>query len=524
MIQRVFASLDRAPLYWIAVGLGLLVFGLNQQRPPETWAQERTEQGRLDDAFVERLRTEGMSYELLPDTPHTFGSHVLPQGLTALVTRVTGDAERAGIWLSLVGVVGVLTGLYVLAIRIYPLRGFAVVTVLAAGALGPLHRAVSPYPSTALGMALVVWGMAFFLTALTERQPHDVFASGIAFGLASYIRIEFAFVWVVLAVYLLLLQLFHGRARRHEPSAVSMALGGVLTVGVVLWPLVHRNIRLAGTPLLPGHDAELILGAPMEAGMQIATPYLERLLQGLSQLTLSVGGPGIFAGLLLPVGLVLGLIAGRHAKLPFFWIPTLAAIVGGLTALSWVTGEESYLETLGMLSPMLLPFSFLPIAFVLEQLLQQTERPPGFCRIVWTAAAAVFFLLVQVPTFFQKGASDAQEEVSSLALEFAELPADLRNATLMTDLPGPFVRAGKPNVIGTRGQTDWTVLAASTATGGFRPDELLAILEERGVELLHLSQPENPLVDRLRLAAGAPEFTEVTRLSPPHRLFSISWP
>lgn len=524
-MKRFFATLDRAPLYWIAVGLGLVIFALNQQLPTEAWGQDTTEQGLLDDAFVEQLRDSDRHYEILPGSPQTFGSHVLPQFLTALVSHATGDIDRAGIWLSLAGILGVLTGMYVLAIHIYPHRGFAVACVLAAGALGPLHAAMSPYPSTALGMALIVWGMAFFLTALTEGKPHQIFTAGVYFGLAGYIRIELAMIWGVLAVYLIILSLFHAKARKREPSALAMALGGLFTVALVLWPLVHRNIGLAGTPLLPGHDAEFILGVPALAGTQIATPYVERLLEGLLQLTFGATGPGVFVGLLLPIGLVIGLIAGRHAKIPFFWIPMLVATVCGLAAVSWITGQESYLESLKIFSPVLLPFSFLPVAFVLVQILQHEARSPGVCRLIWSGAAVVFLVLVQIPHLFPgESSTEGADMQEALVAGFSQLPPDVRNANVISDRPGPLVQAGKLNVIGTRGQTDWRILAASTAYGGFRSDVLLDFLEENEVTLVHLSDPDSPLVDRLRLQADAPEITRVDGLPIPHRLFSISWP
>ena len=170
-MMALFRTLDRAPLYWLAVALGLAVFGLNRLLPQGLWRQPGSEQKWLDQAFVESIRTHQGAYELVPGVPQTYGSHVLPQYARAGVSFVTGDADRAGIWLSLVGVVATIAGLYVLAIRIHPYRGFAVITVLASGALATLHLAVSTDPSAALGMALVVWGMAFFLTALTKSAP-----------------------------------------------------------------------------------------------------------------------------------------------------------------------------------------------------------------------------------------------------------------------------------------------------------------------------------------------------------------
>jgi len=172
----------------------------------------------------------------------------------------------------------------------------------------------------------------------------------------------------------------------------------------------------------------------------------------------------------------------------------------------------------------LLPFAFLPIAVLLERVLQQTERTPGCCRALWAGAAGVFLIIILVPGLLTGRASGGDDRTADLRLGFAGLPPAVRNATLLTDQPGPFVSAGKRNVIGTRGQTDWRILVTSTAYGGFQTSELLRFLQDRGVELLHLSDPEDPLVDRLKLEPNAPEFTPVNRLAPPHRLFLISWP
>lgn len=523
-MRRLIATLDRAPLYWLAVALGLLIFSGNRLRIPASDLPSFSEQENLDLAFMERMRSGEWAYELLPDSPQTFGGHVLPQILRTGVSLVTGDVHRAGIWLSLCGVVGVLTGLYILAIRIFPLRGFALATVVAAGALPSLHASVKTDPSAALGMALVVWGMAFFLTALTERKPNDIFASGLMFGLAGYIRIELSLIWVFLALYLVLLQILHGKARKHETSALSMALGGLVTVLLVLWPLLHRNVQLSGTPVLPGYDADLILGAPALAGSSLSTGILERLGQGLSLLTVSDTGPGIFAGLLWPLGMALCLVIGRHEKLPFFWIPVLLGTLLGMTALSLVTGRESYGQTLIILTPMVFPFALLPLAYVTEQVLEHTRQPADRCRWIWAGVAVVFLLLLQFPLLFRSFTPDPSTEEALLVEDVESLPAMLRNATWVSDQPGPLVRAGKRNVIGTRGQTDWTILTSATAYGSFRHGDLLEYLEAREVEVLHLADLENPLVDRLRLEQGAPGFEAVSSVRPPHRVFVISWP
>ena len=106
----------------------------------------------------------------------------------------------------------------------------------------------------------------------------------------------------------------------------------------------------------------------------------------------------------------------------------------------------------------------------------------------------------------------------------ADLPVRTRNGVMLSDQPGVLVCAGKMNVIGTRGQTDWTVLTTATSHGDLRVPELLAYLKEREVKVLHLSDPRDPLADEIRLAKQGPRMSPVKNVPSPHRMFRLSWP
>lgn len=526
MHKKTFSLLDQAPMFWVAVGMGFLLFATNQVLPGINWEAASSEQSVLDQAFVHSLRSQEWTYEVVPDTPQTYGAHVLTHYLKAGVSKITGDSGRAGIWLSLFGLIATLCGMYPLSLRIFPHRGFSVITLAATGALGALHFSFSPDPSAALGMALVVWGMALFLTAVTKRHPYDVFASGLLFGLAGYIRIELSVIWLFLALYLVCLSIFQSAKNKDDASYIPMALGGLFTVMLVLWPMMHRNISLALSPILPGFDAKTVLGAPAVMGPSNAEPFFSRLLQGIKLLMLSHRGPGIFAGLLWPLGMGICLFMGRHKKLPYFWFPIIVGTLLTLTALSYVTGLQSFRESLLILTPLLFPFAILPAAFALHQWMQSDFKSDHQCRLLWAVTGVGLYLMVQLPHFLRSGTSgnvENEKKRTTLIREFGNLPASEQNAMLLSDMPGSFLTAGKPNVIGIHGETDWKIISAKYANGDFQLDKLLSYLRENKIRVIHLSDVEDPLVEKLQQMPDAPAFVRINAFSPPHRVFRVDW-
>ncbi len=527
MLKRTLSLLDQAPMFWVAVSLAMLTFSFNRIMPGLNWDAFPSEQSVLDQAIVHSLRSQSWHYEIVPDIPQTLGAHTLPQYLRAAISPMTGDSGRAGLWLSLLGITLTLCGLYPLTQRIFPLRGFGVITLVCAGALGAIQFSLSPDPSAALGMALVVWGMVFFLTAITRRNPYDVFASGLLFGLAGYIRIELSMMWVFLAVYLVALSIFQSRKEKGDASYFPMALGGLITVLIVLWPMLNHNLRLSGSPILPGFDSEIVLGAPALLGPSGAEPFFTRITQGLSLILLSFRGPGVFAGLLWPVGIVICLFMGRHKHLPYFWLPVIISMLICLSALSYVTGFQSFRESLLILTPLIFPFAILPAAYGVHYWMQSDFREESTCRLTWLTCGLVLLCMIQLPHFLRSGTSgnlEREKQRTLLIEEFSALDTHQLSPMLLSDMPGSFLTAGKSNVIGIKGETDWEILTAKYANGEFQSDKLLEYMRKRGIRMIHLSDVEDPLVDMLALEAGAPQIQAVNGFSPPHQIFRVEWP
>jgi len=306
-----------------------------------------------------------------------------------------------------------------------------------------------------------------------------------------------------------------------------MCLGGLFTVAVVLWPLVHRNISLAGTPLLPGLDAELVLGAPARAGAAGGLPLLSRILEGFKMLLFHPRGPGVIVGLLWPIGVGVCLFQGRHKAVPYFWLPVIVGLLVMSGALSFVTGRSSYEETMLILFPLLFPFAVLPLVSAVYLWLQSGYRDQPSCRTCWLLAGIPIILLFQVSTVFrgaQGNDRDVLQRRGALLQGVNELSDSDRGQVILSDMPGVLLRSGLKQVAGMHGETDWRILWALYRDGDIRTEPLLEYMRMTDVGLIHLSDPENPLLDRLRLESDAPNFTPVSGFRPPHRVVRVDWP
>jgi len=518
MGSALLRRLQGTPLPWVAFGFALLVLALIG---PSAEPAFSSDSAALDHGFVEVLREHPTDYAVAPELPQTYGAHVLSRYAVAGVSFLTGDAYRAGLWLSLASVTVMLGGMYALARRVFPLRGFAAATTVAAAGLGSVHHALSPTPSTALGMALVVWGTVAFLSSLERNQPQRVFFSAVLFGLAGYVRIELGLLWVVPAIYLLLMSVFDSPPRARGLPLAGMALGGLLTVAVVVWPMVDRNMELAGSPLLPGPGAELILGAPVLLARAWGLAIGARLMERFGILLAPVG-LGVFAGLLCPLGALLRTGMGRNKPTPFFWLPAMVLMAVLLAGLSLVTGLESFRECLVILTPVLLPLALLVPAYAVFRWLEARPQSQWIGLGAWAGTTLLLFLLVRIPALVGASPDTYARTGEELVEGFERLPEP--EAAVLTDMPGTLLAADKSGVYGMGGETDWRGFSAKYAGGEFRVEELLAYMDKRDIRYLHLSDVGDSLPDELQSAEGAPRLEKIDAFSPPHRVFRVVWP
>jgi hypothetical protein len=490
MIERFFRMFHQIPMAWTAFAIAMLLFGLTRMIPGSNWLLPDNNQSRLDLAYIEALQADIGTYSVLgEDHQQTMGAHVLPQYLRAVLSLVAHDANRAGVWLSLVGVLASLGGMYSLSRRILPLRGFCIITMVAMAGVGSLHYAVGPDPSISLGMAFILWGFAFFASALDREYPHRALIAAVFFGLAGYIRIELSLLQIPLSLYLFLLAIFPSLPQKRRMPLGGMAVGSLLIVVLMLWPLIHNNMLIAKSPILPGPDARMILGAQFNPSSS-SLPIISRIVFGFKTLLLNPIGPGIFAGLLWPLGMGISLVTHRDKSIPLFWLPMVFVSVTLLTMMSFMTGLQSYQECLQIITPILLPFSVLPIIFVVFRWFQ--SKPRGFMesRKVWLLVALGVYLMVQIPHAFRKALNlNGTERDSAVDLieGFNGQDKALLEASILTDMPDVLLAAGKTDVYGLGGETDWEVMSSKYSDGSLFDQKLLNYIATHRIGLLHFS-------------------------------------
>lgn len=511
-----------APIFWTAFASSLLLFSALRVLPPLRASTVRTEAFALDLGFVQQLSTTNLSYSVIPDVPQTFGERVLPRYLLALGSMVTGKPEATGLTISLMSLVATLAGVCLLARMVLPSREFMVVCGLTTASISGIQLGFSPDPSMLLGSAFVIWAFYFFLSAVGDGWPYRIFLSAQLIGLAAYIRLELAFLWVPMALYLIGVGFFKTPPKAKGLPLVAMALAGIFQMALILWPMMDRNLQLTGIAILPGLDAERVLGV---SGAPASFSLAGRLVEGLKILMLDRTGLGVFLGLLWPVGMVMVSLRYKHASAPFVWVVLPFLLLLGLVLLSPVTGRESFRESLTMLTPSLIPLAVYPLAWILMQALDSTEKTAKSVFTAWTIVGGVSVLMALLPTLTHASRGQGYTSVAegdTALLEWFENDGRLRNASLMTDRPGMFLRAGKQEVFGVRGETDWRVFAARKADGSVDAFRFNQFLKDNEIVLLHLAQIDNPLVEQLRAESNAPTFRPA-QITPPHRVFLLQW-
>ncbi len=518
-----FLRLHRGPLFWPAFAFGLCVFVFSRWLPGVSDGGNPGDVLFLDQAFVQVLQEQPGVYGVLEGVPQTFGARVLPRYLLAGVSIFTGDLARAGIWLSLAALVVALAGMYELSLSIFPFRPFAIATVAAFAGLGAVQSGLAPDPSVALGMALVVWGLTSFFTALEKVIPERIFLSAFLIGLAGYVQIELSLIWVLLASYLLSLTLYNSPARSRGVPLVGMAFGGLLMVLAVLWPMINRNLLLAQSPILPGYDAQLLLGAPAASSTANSLGLTSRFLNGFRMLATDAGALGIFIGLLWPLGIVLCTLLNRHKALPFFWVPFMILWVLVLTVMSPVTGLTSFQTCLRITTPLLAPFAVLVLVYPLFHWFQSHEAPPGRLALGSAGLVAAAFFCAVLPRVLTGGAveTDGTHARMEVVIRLFEEQPELRNSPLLTDRPGIFLGHGKQQVHGLNGETDWSIMLVKTSDGSIQPEALLAYLRQNDIRVIHLARHDDPLLEQL---AGVQDFPggELMKVAPPHRVYRLN--
>lgn len=462
------------------------------------------------------------------------GSHTLTRVLLSLVVRMTGDFNAAGLWLSLVGLVATFGALQPITRSIFPTRAFRMAVGISLAAAGAMHMAFQPDPTIAIGMALLSWAVALFITTLHGAAVERLFGAALLLGLAGLIHLQLAFLWIGMVAYLLVQHLFF-RNRNRGVSIFAVLLGGTAIIAVLLWPMIHSNMMTTQTGIFPGPDAtQIVTNKTIDPSLQSEQPgMVELLASSWSTLTVNSGGFGIVWGLFWPVGLVLATVFARKQEMPWFWL--FFILFAGIVFAGYATlgGTQSFTECVLISVPLLIPFAVLVPVYVAFLIVQHRLMDPQN-TFLWALLLTVCVACSMVPrNFTEEPRYDQHIAAQKMVLQYFAGGSD---APVLTDSPGLLCYHGKKNVIDIDGRTDGRMIRTKFANGDVDPIDLVAKMRENGVRYIYLAalkphdadkKPElryAGLASQLALIGDGPELLQVSASSENHLVYRVVWP
>ncbi len=285
-------------------------------------------------------------------------------------------------------------------------------------------------------------GALLLHVARRRRDPAGVsLAAAVLIGFAAWQQVELCLWWSALVLHALLMTSLDEREDKAPAllRTVVDGLSGVLVLGIVLFPLIARNLSLTGYPWLMSPQADplpgggvgaLIGGLPQAFSMVAAIPLLGnpllRLVFWVSVLGLLVAG--LFVEKLKP---------HRELGLLFLIVPVLSVIPA--LFLGW-EGLEPVFMTLQPLAILAVGAFLRDVAPMVDSLVKGRH---GLPLSAGRFSFAVLFFLVVLAFFLRGGAAirDYRESFAARGEAREAVMATIRdeglqNGPLASDEPG----------------------------------------------------------------------------------------
>ena len=100
--------------------------------------------------------------------------------------------------------------------------------------------------STALATALVLGATLSHVEGLADRRRCLSFSTAILLGMASWIRVEFALLWIIFWIHAAVVYMFQNDEPRLVPYAAIRGGSGSMILALILFPLFVWNVSLCG--------------------------------------------------------------------------------------------------------------------------------------------------------------------------------------------------------------------------------------------------------------------------------------
>lgn len=371
-------------------------------------------------------------------------------------------------------------------------------------------------------LATLLMTLAFSLHVRSFHTGRSPLSLGSAFllGLAALVRVDFAAVWVALALHAVVLCLLWRAPGRNALVVLIRSLSGGVIIAIVLAPVLWWNMRVIGVPWPRFADAPLALDAvTADAGAlraQVVHLMGEALRQGWSWLQ---GQSPFLQGLPERLFFWLGSIvlvvdaARRPERRPLTGLLAVLLVPLVISPLYPYIGTSSHFALWRSLQPvevLLAAYGVLRLADGITVLLDRSGRivQPFVRTVVPVLLVGAFVVLNGASRNVRNGWAarnqlrqqmESRERVAAQLKELGAAPS----AILVTDSPGWLLAQGATAVVDLSGQVTPQVLAYLGAGGAWDLEALRHYVNSRGATALVLWNPDaSGLAARLGCPAG----------------------
>ncbi|MBU0678036.1 MAG: hypothetical protein KJ626_07945 [Verrucomicrobia bacterium] len=350
-----------------------------------------------------------------------------------------------------------------------------------------------------LSATLVLGAFALYLRGMEKSETVLPASAAWLIGLAMWIRLEFAVVWVVLSIHGIVCSAFGAKGEKRVALAVVRSLSGVCVLALLTLPLLAQNLWLLRVPWPRLPSGALSLDAMGQAAL--SGTYLElakgSMLRACGSLWGNAGIGGKVVGILAAFGMgVLTVTAIRRKELRMWsTLPALLLAIPPLTALvSLLLGDGGVEVVVSSLIPLvLLSFAFgvMLIPCGLETLFRKSGGLPKFLsgRILCVAVTVIlvlFMLGLQVDAV--KTASARIRDAASAAGILRErlAPDPLDGKEYVTDKVGRLAYECRTRMIDLSGESTPFILTCINPGGGLDYGRVAAGMRKRSGDVLIL--------------------------------------
>lgn len=456
------------------------------------------------DLVMAKTWSEQGVYGATANQPSPAIRDVLWRGALAGLYKITDKGMQAAFWFGLLASLGTLWLVLRLARQLFPYEPFLyVAAILLVWGPGLISSALSGL-SLPLGTFLVMAAVSAHFDGLRDPAQMLPLTSALLLGLALWLRVEFALLWIILVVHALLHRVWRSDSEKPAVGVILVrGLNGLLILALFLSPLLAWNMHVLKYPWprMPGVPmaGDLWMTADLGASLALMAHHMvDALGEAFGRLAAlgPLAGPIGILFYLLGLGLLIHQSLRSQEERPFVFLGIAPLLVPVFFALIYPhTGWSAYESIAMSVQPMLwLVVAYgvirLPLhVYALREKWFPNISPRHFLILSWSVPGALLalWLLGSMVTHSKAQARQVediayQRNLISAAIEHEGLLRDL----FVSDEPGWLKWEHQVAVIDLTGEWDPELLYCVDQSGHLDPDRTERLLEKASVDTVLL--------------------------------------